>query len=259
MVVLFDDELAMELGASVYGSVTDVFVNADGHKKSISAPGVGNYITVAKAVAAARAITGDDKLRSAGLVQAHGTGTPQNRVTESHILNEVARTFGIQDWPVVAVKAYLGHSIGIWEHGYLPGIATMDAVADDVHHSNLRLQSEHSQLDPQAQAYAVINAKGFGGNNASATVLAPSVTSAMLEKRHGSKQVQRWQELNEAVCERRSQYDAAASSGETRPVYKFDHGVLGPDDIDIDTDRLRIGKEKREVDLSLVNQYPDMI
>ena len=81
----------------------------------------------------------------------------------------------------------------------------------------------------------------------------------MLEKRHGVKQLQRWAELNEAVCERRSEYDAAASSGEARPVYKFDHGVLGPDDIDMDTDRLRIGKEKREVDLSLVNQYPDMI
>jgi acetoacetyl-[acyl-carrier protein] synthase len=271
MVVLFDDELAIELGASVYGSVSDVFVNADGHKKSISAPGVGNYITVAKAVAAARAIVGEDKLRSAGLVQAHGTGTPQNRVTESHILNEVARTFGIESWPVVAVKAYLGHSIGaaaadqlvatlgIWEHGYLPGIATMDAVADDVHRSHLRLQSEHSQLDPKTQAYAVINAKGFGGNNASATVLAPSVTSAMLEKRHGAKMLQRWNELNELVCERRSQYDAAASSGKTRPVYKFDHGVLGPDDIAIDKERLRIGKEEREVDLNLDNQYPDMI
>ena len=71
MVVLFDDELALELGASVFGSVTDVFINADGHKKSISSPGVGNYITVAKAVAAARAIVGDDKLRNSGLVQAH--------------------------------------------------------------------------------------------------------------------------------------------------------------------------------------------
>ena len=53
MVVLFDDRLAMELGATVFGAATDVFVNADGHKKSIAGPGVGNYITMAKAVAAA--------------------------------------------------------------------------------------------------------------------------------------------------------------------------------------------------------------
>ena len=35
---------------------------------------------------------------------AHGTGTPQNRVTESAILNETARAFGIEGWPVAAVK-----------------------------------------------------------------------------------------------------------------------------------------------------------
>jgi acetoacetyl-[acyl-carrier protein] synthase len=73
-----------------------VFANADGHKKSISSPGVGNYITVAKALASARNLVGEDRLRHGGLVQAHGTGTPQNRVTESHILNEVARQFGIE-------------------------------------------------------------------------------------------------------------------------------------------------------------------
>jgi len=46
-VVLMEEELALELGATIYGSVADVFINADANKKSISAPGVGNYITVA--------------------------------------------------------------------------------------------------------------------------------------------------------------------------------------------------------------------
>lgn len=45
-VVLMDDELALETGATVYGSVADVFVNADANKKSISGPGVGNYIHI---------------------------------------------------------------------------------------------------------------------------------------------------------------------------------------------------------------------
>jgi acetoacetyl-[acyl-carrier protein] synthase len=59
MVVLFDDQLAMELGATIYAAASDVFVNADGYKKSIAGPGVGNYITMAKAVAAARAVIGE--------------------------------------------------------------------------------------------------------------------------------------------------------------------------------------------------------
>ena len=34
---------------------------------------------------------------------------------------------------------------------------------------------------------AFINSKGFGGNNATATVLSPKVTMQMLAKRHGDE------------------------------------------------------------------------
>ena len=44
-IVLMDDSLAIELGADIHGSVPEVFINADGIKKSISAPGIGNYIS----------------------------------------------------------------------------------------------------------------------------------------------------------------------------------------------------------------------
>ncbi len=110
--MLFDDELAMELGANIYGSVADVFINADGYKKSIPGPGVGNYITVGKAAAAIKAIIGEEGLKRKSYVHAHGTSTPQNRVTESHIINEIAKVNGIDQWTVAAVKCYLGHSLG---------------------------------------------------------------------------------------------------------------------------------------------------
>ena len=270
MVVLFDDELAMELGATVYGSVSDVFINADGYKKSISAPGVGNYITVAKALAAARNIVGEEALRSGGLVQAHGTGTPQNRVTESHILNEVAKSVGIEHWPVVAVKAYLGHSIGsagadqlvatlgVWHHGLIPGIATIDAVAEDVHHSNLDISPQHREVDPASQHYAIINAKGFGGNNASATALSPHQTSQMLQKRHGKNAWQDWAARNEAVRERAADYEADVMAGRASPIYKFDHNVMGQDDVRLSSDSVSLAGGTVEIDLKLPNPYADM-
>ncbi|MEN9728616.1 MAG: hypothetical protein RL434_2982, partial [Pseudomonadota bacterium] len=109
--VLCDDELALTLGADIHGAVPEVFVNADGFKKSISSPGPGNYITLAKAVAAMRGMFGDRAVREQSFVQAHGSSTPQNRVTESRIFDEVAKAFGIEHWPITAVKAYLGHSL----------------------------------------------------------------------------------------------------------------------------------------------------
>src|SRR5690606_3834199 len=110
-IVLMDDALAMELGADIHAAVNDVFINADGFKKSISSPGPGNYITMAKAVASARAILGDESIRERSMIQAHGSSTPQNRRTESQLFDQVARVFGISHWPVAAIKAYVGHSL----------------------------------------------------------------------------------------------------------------------------------------------------
>ncbi|MEM8562040.1 MAG: beta-ketoacyl synthase [Pseudomonadota bacterium] len=269
MVVLFDDALAVELGATMYGAATDVFVNADGFKKSISGPGVGNYITVAKAAASARALVGERAFLTGGLVQAHGTGTPQNRVTESAILSQVASAFGIDDWPIAAIKCYLGHSLGSasgdqfaatlgsWQRGILPGIATIDAVAEDVHQDGLAFQLEHRELDLSAQHYAIVNSKGFGGNNATATMLSPMQTTNMLQKRYSKSEWASWQAANETVLQRQHEYDEGVTAGAIQPVYKFDHGVLGDDDVKMTSRALRIAG--REVELDWNSPYQDML
>ena len=268
MVVLFDDELAMELGATVFGAAIDVFVNADGHKKSISGPGVGNYITMAKAVAAARAIIGDKALRRGGLVQAHGTGTPQNRVSEAEILSRTAQAFGIDEWPVIAAKCYLGHSIGsaagdqisttlgIWHHGILPGITTIAGIAADVRQDHLAFSTEHREVDIAEQKYAIINSKGFGGNNASASLMSPLATQRMLQTRYSGQAWKKWEQANERVRERQQAYDDGMIAGTVSPVYKFDHGVLGDGDVKVGAQQLTIGPHT--VRLDQVSPYDDM-
>ncbi|MEP1593180.1 MAG: beta-ketoacyl synthase, partial [Halieaceae bacterium] len=268
MTVLFDDELAMELGATIFGAATDVFVNADGYKKSISGPGVGNYITMSKALAAARAIVGEDRLRSGGIVQAHGTGTPQNRVTESEIMSQTAKAFGIDSWPVSALKCYLGHSLGsasgdqvnatlgTWSTGLIPGINTIESPADDVRQENLAFSNRHREIDPQQQAYAVINSKGFGGNNASATLLSPAVSHQMLQARYSAKEWQAWEKANEAVLARQQCYDDDMIAGTRAPVYNFDHGVLADGDVALGEHEMRVGE--RRISLALSTPYEDM-
>ena len=268
-VVLMDAELALEMGASIHAAVADVFVNADGYKKSISAPGVGNYLTMARAAALARAIVGEDGLRHRSFVQAHGTGTPQNRVTESHILDETARVFGIRDWPVCAVKSYLGHSIGAaagdqvvmtlgtWAHGWLPGILTAASNAADVHATHLDILRRHRDCDPVELDVALINAKGFGGNNATATLLSPHVARRMMEKRFGADAMNDWRARNEAVRVAAADHDNRATAGEAPPIYRFDHGVLHGEDLGWDADAMRVPGYARAVDLTRETPYPD--
>jgi len=268
MVVLFDDELAMQLGATVFGAASNVFVNADGHKKSISGPGVGNYITMAKAVAAARAIVGEEGVRHGGLMQAHGTGTPQNRITEARIMSRTARAFGIEGWAVAAMKCYLGHSLGsasgdqvtgtlgVWHHGVIPGITTINGIADDVCQDNLAFSIEHREVDPEQQKYAIINSKGFGGNNASATMLSPAVTRKMLQARYSASEWSAWERANEAVREQQQAYDDEMIAGTRAPVYKFDHGVLLDDDVEVGPHGMLVGGQPVKLDLQ--SPYDDM-
>tara|TARA_B110000240_G_scaffold63170_1_gene71953 strand:- start:98 stop:1414 length:1317 start_codon:yes stop_codon:yes gene_type:complete len=269
-IVLFDDELAMELGANIYGGVNDVFINADGFKKSIASPGLGNYISLAKAAAATKNIIGQEGLATRSYVQAHGTGTLQNRQTESHIINQIAETFGIQSWPVAAVKSYIGHSLasssgdqiaaslGVWAQGIIPGILTVDEIADDVAHSNVDYLLKHRDVGKQAMDAVIINSKGFGGNNASASVLAPHVVEKMLTKRHGEKAISKYRSLNETVAQASQEYDDSAMAGENRTIYKFDHNVLGGESIELSTGNLSVAGLTREISLELENPYEDM-
>ncbi len=245
-VVLLDDALAIELGAVIHGAVTDVQVHADGYKKSISSPGVGNYITFAKAVARAMRDIGKESIRLRSFVQAHGTGTPQNRTTESKILNGVAAAFGIEDWPVAAIKCFVGHTmaaaggdqlastLGVFEYGILPGITTIDEVAADVERNCLRLSPSPLQRAPADWDASFLNAKGFGGNNATATIISPRIAMQRLEQRHDSRALASWRSRSEAVAQQAEAWDRDLTEGSARIVYRFDHEVRNEEHVRIE-------------------------
>lgn len=269
--MLFDDVLAVELGATIYGAVNDVFINADGFKKSIASPGVGNYLTVAKAAAATRVLVGENSLRHRTFVQMHGTGTPQNRLTESAIFSKVAQHFGIEHWPVTAIKSYLGHSIassgadqlvmtlGVWQHGIIPGILTTAKLADDVSTNGLEFLLAHKEVGVDAMDAAILNSKGFGGNNATASVLSPAITKRMLETKHGKGSMQSWKAANEKVQATAALYQQKTNHEQITPIYRFDHDVKTEADVSFSDELLKVRGYAGGINLDLANPYPDMI
>ena len=270
-IVLMDDALAMELGADIHAAVNDVFINADGFKKSISSPGPGNYITMAKAVASARAILGDESIRERSMVQAHGSSTPQNRVTESQIFDQVARVFGIDHWPVAAIKAYVGHSLssasgeqltttlGIFKYGFIPGIKTVDKVADDVFAERLQIPLADIDRREKPLDVAFLNSKGFGGNNATASILAPHVVEGMLRRRYGSEAFDAYQKRREQVRAKAAAYDEAALKGQFDTIYHFGEGLINESQIDINKQALSLPGFAQKIDLDFNNRFSDMV
>jgi acetoacetyl-[acyl-carrier protein] synthase len=251
--ILMDDALAIELGANIYGSVPSVFSHADGYKSSISGPGIGNYITMAKCASSASKILGAASLKSRTFVHAHGTGTPANRTTESHILNEVAKTHGIKSWPVSAIKSYLGHSmapasgdqlitsLGTWDKGVIPGIHSTDQIADDVYNSNLDILMEHKIEDPSYFEAAFLNAKGFGGNNASALILSPDKTKMILEEKFSHSKMKSYHAKLVATKKETEKHNRSCLKGRYNVTYKFNENVLqGETDVEIKKDSIRL-------------------
>lgn len=269
-IVLTSDDLAVKLGAQIHGAVAGVFVNADGHKKSISAPGIGNYITLAKAAALTESMLGTESLRQRSCVQAHGTSTPQNRITESHVINETAKTFGIERWKVAAVKAYLGHSqgtaggdqlavsLGVWRYGILPGIATIDHVAADVHDSHLLIQAPHHEVGTEGIDTVLLNSKGFGGNNASAVLMGPHIANQLMAKKHGAKAMQHMRLAQEKHLQAATDYDLETMQGLSKPTYKFGHNVLTGQDLLMNRNQIVIPGYAKAVDLMVKNPFDDM-
>lgn len=269
-IVLMDDALVMELGADIHGAVSDVFINADGFKKSISAPGPGNYITMAKAVAAARALVGDEAVRERSMIQAHGSSTPQNRVTESQIFDQVAQTFGITNWPVSAVKAYVGHSLsaasgeqlvstlGVFKYGLIPGIKTIDKVADDVFADRLSISITDVDRKSSPIDVAFLNSKGFGGNNATANVLAPHMVEAMLSRRYGVEAVAAYGERRKAAVTKAHNYDQQALTGNFDTIYHFGKNLIDESQITISQSQVTLPGFAHPIELAVSNRFSDM-
>ena len=167
--------------------------------KSISAPGVGNYISMAKAVAAAISVVGEESVQKHSFVHAHGSSTPANRTSESELIDRVASAFDIYDWPVTAIKSYVGHSLstasgdqlvtalGTFKYGMIPGIKTITEIAPDVHQERGRYALQDLDVSSTKMDVAFINSKGFGGNNATALVLSPDKVDAMLSVRYADQ------------------------------------------------------------------------
>ena len=267
-IVLMDDLLAIDLGADVHGAVPEVFINADGIKKSISSPGVGNYISFSKAVAAAVGIVGIETVQERSFVHAHGSSTPANRVTESELISRVADAFDINDWPVTAVKSYVGHSIaaaggdqlmsalGTFKYGIIPGIKTVTALAEDVYQKRLNF-ALNDNISTMKMEVAFINSKGFGGNNASAILLSADKTNEMLLKRYGDRFMD-YIDPRETTRKSAADYAFQADRGNLAVIYRFGEELIDEQAVVITTTGMSIPGCSREIEFNTVNVWQDM-
>jgi acetoacetyl-[acyl-carrier protein] synthase len=268
-VVLMDDALTVELGADVHGAIPEIFINADGVKKSISAPGVGNTISFAKAVASAVSIVGKETVQNNSFVHAHGSSTPANRTTESNLINRVAEAFDISDWPVTAVKSYVGHTIstasgdqlmsalGTFKYQVIPGIKTISKVADDVNQQHMVFPLQDMDMSDKNMHVAFINSKGFGGNNATAMVLSPQQAEKMMAARYG-EQLEAYFAKREVTRKNAEAYASRADIAQLDVVYRFGESLVDEDKVSITKEGISVPGYAQNIAFDMENPFSDM-
>jgi acetoacetyl-[acyl-carrier protein] synthase len=268
-VVLMDDALAIELGADIHGAVPEIFINADGVKKSISAPGIGNYISFSKAVSAAIEVVGKDCVQNHSFVHAHGSSTPANRTTESELIDRVATAFDIYDWPVTAAKSYVGHSLsvasgdqlvsalGTFKYNMIPGIKTVSEIASDVYQERARFALTDMDVSEQKMDVAFINSKGFGGNNATAVVLSPNKVESMLALRYADR-FDDYLTRREETRINSAAYAERADAGQLDVIYRFGEPLIDEGGLSISAEGVSVPGFAQQIIFEKGNPWQDM-
>lgn len=163
VLVVEKSSLAQERNAKAYAKVLGYGTAVDAYHLTAPRPdGSG----LEKAISAALAQAQIDK-SSIDFINAHGTATKNNDITEGQTL---ARIFGNKT-SVISTKGFTGHTLGAaggleavfcilaMKHGWIPANA---GLKDQDFEIKLNIAKEKTALDPE---YTLSTSLAFGGNN----------------------------------------------------------------------------------------------
>ncbi len=251
-------EFAIEIGAEILCAVPNVFINSDGIKKSISSPGIGNYLTMGQAF---KRYLKDHEKPKLSCVIAHGTGTFQNRSTESDVLSKCATSLEMKNLKVTGLKGYLGHtmgpaggdqlacSLGIFDRGIIPGLISTPKLADDVITNNLNFCMENEEIDTSDLDAFFLNAKGFGGNNATTSIYKSNFVTKMLPKLFSKSKLTSYEAALEKTRENKFVYNSNCLEGNFNLIYRANEEILNPEtDLEMTSEAIKL-KDYPEIKL----------
>ena len=243
-------EFAIEIGAEILCAVPNVFINSDGIKKSISSPGIGNYLTMGQAF---KKYLKDHEKPKLSCVIAHGTGTFQNRSTESDVLSKCATSMGMKDLRVTGLKGYLGHtmgpaggdqlacSLGIIDRGIIPGLNSTPKLANDVITKNLNFCMKHEEIDTSELDAFFLNAKGFGGNNATTSIYKSDFVTKILPKLFSKSKLTAYEAALEKTRENKLVYNSNCLEGNFNLIYRANEEILNPEtDLEMTSEAIKL-------------------
>ena len=79
-------------------------------------------------------------------------------------------------------------TLGSWKNNLIPRITSTPKLAENVYKENVDFLLQNKKFEEGEFDFAVLNAKGFGGNNGTSLVASPAKTMKMLESKYSKKE-----------------------------------------------------------------------
>ena len=170
--VLQDKDIALKQGKKIYAEIAG-YSNANDafHQTASSDDGIGPYLAMKQAL-------GNIAPEKLAYINAHGTGTDNNDLTESLAIKKL---FGNSIPPFSSTKAYTGHTLGA--AGVIESVFSILALQNQTAFPNINFKNPipETGLSPITDLIKLDNAQfvmsnsfGFGGNDSSLLFAAPN-------------------------------------------------------------------------------------
>jgi len=141
-------------------------------------------------------------------------------------------------------------ALGTWNKGVIPGIHSTEAIADDVFNDNLDILLENKEEEKNYYSAAFLNAKGFGGNNASAMILSPVESENLLDQKYSKSKMANYHSKAQETMQKSSLHNKQSLKGNYNVVYKFNENVLqGETDVTIERGKIKLKSFKNTINL----------
>ena len=165
ILILEERSAALARGATIHAEIAGSAATADAHHMTAPHPkGEGAERAVRLALDDAGITPGD-----VGYINAHGTGTTLNDLTESQV---VIRVFGGDHPPISSIKGTTGHALGA--SGAIEAVTCVIALNRAELPPNIGLNNRDPEIElndivtesrPWDPTVAISNSFGFGGHN----------------------------------------------------------------------------------------------
>ena len=140
-------------------------------------------------------------------------------------------------------------TLGSWKNNLIPGITSTPELAENVHKENVRFLLKNKRIEDDEFDFAVLNAKGFGGNNGTSLVASPSQTMKMLESKYSKSDIQKYLKKKSKIDDQLNDSKQEILQGDTKSRYIFGESVIaGMNDFDIEEDKITNKSNKKIYD-----------